>query len=122
VENDSTTSVDEIEAPAEPREPPRTAASSLALTLTLVSLALWLGFQAFQMVRERGNLSLVRASQDSAVQEAEKIRTQFEALISKLSDLANKGHAGAKMVMDELQNRGVGAAPEPAAPHPQPAK
>jgi hypothetical protein len=122
VENESTTSIDEMEAPAEQREPPRAAASSLALTLTLVSLVLWLGFQAFQMVRERGNLSLVRASQDSAVQEAEKIRTQFEALISKLSDLANKGHAGAKMVMDELQNRGVGAAAEPAVPQPQPAK
>jgi hypothetical protein len=114
--------VAETDTPVEETRPPRNPGSTLALTLVLVSLVLWFGFQAFQMIRERSNLSLVRASQDSAIQEAEKIRTQFESLISKLSELANKGHAGAKMVLDELQNRGMGPAPDAATPQPQPAK
>jgi hypothetical protein len=95
------------EQPPEEPAPRRTDRSNLALTLALISLLLWFGFQAFQMIRERGNLSLVRASQDTAMQESEKIRAQFQSLLSKLSDLANKGHPGAKMIIEELQNRGA---------------
>jgi hypothetical protein len=50
------------------------------------------------------------------MQEAQKLRTQFESLISKTSELANKGHAGAKLVMEELQKRGMGAQPEAITP------
>jgi hypothetical protein len=32
--------------------------------------------------------------------------------MTKTAELANQGQAGAKMVMDELQKRGVGVAPE----------
>jgi hypothetical protein len=46
------------------------------------------------------------------MQEAQKLRAQFESLISKTSDLANKGHSGAKLVMDELQKRGTRVEPE----------
>jgi hypothetical protein len=45
------------------------------------------------------------------MQESEKIRAQFQTLMTKTAELANKGHAGAKMVVDELQKRGVGIAP-----------
>jgi hypothetical protein len=114
--------VEDVERPVEEYRPQRHPGSSLALSLALVALVFWFGFQAFQMVRERGNLGVVRTSQDSAIQEAEQIRAQFESLISKLSDLASKGHAGAKMVLDELQNRGVGAAPDSAGPPSMPTK
>jgi hypothetical protein len=120
VENDPA-AVEQTEVAVEETRPPRNPGSSLALTLALLSLVFWFGFQAFQMVRERSNLGLMRASQDSAIQESEKIRTQFESLVGKLSDLANKGHAGAKMVLGELQNRGVGA-PESAGPPSMPSK
>jgi hypothetical protein len=92
----------------------RNGASSIALTLTLVSLVLWFGFQAFQLVRDRSSLQVVKANQETAMQESEKIRTQFQTLMAKTAELANKGHAGAKMVIDELQKRGlgVGAGPE----------
>ncbi len=92
--------------------------SSIALTLTLIAIVLWFGFQAFQLVRDRSSLQVVKANQETAMQESEKIRSQFQTLMTKTAELANKGHAGAKMVIDELQKRGlgVGAAPEEKPP------
>ncbi len=105
----------EEEEAVEEQEPveERSGASSIALTLTLVTLILWFGFQAFQLVRDRSSLQVVKANQETAMQESEKIRTQFQTLMTKTAELANQGHAGAKMVIDELQKRGLGVgAPE----------
>ncbi|MGH7798732.1 MAG: hypothetical protein ACREQ2_28025 [Candidatus Binatia bacterium] len=104
---------------AEPLDtPPVTEKPSLTLplSLTLAALAIYFGFQTFQLLNERSNLTLVKASQQAAIQEAQKIQAQFQSLVTKVSELAEKGHAGAKMVMEELLNRGVGAAPETKAP------
>ncbi len=105
----------EEEETVEEEEPAqeKTGGSSLALTLTLVSLILWFGFQAFQLVRDRSSLQVVKANQETAMQESEKIRTQFQTLMTKTAELANQGHAGAKMVIDELQKRGVGVGVSP---------
>lgn len=92
--------------------PKRSDASSIALTVTIVCLILWFGFQTFQLLRDRGNLGFVKANQESAMQESEKVQVQFKTLLSKIAELANQGHAGAKMVIDELQKRGVGFAPK----------
>ncbi len=105
----------EEEETVEEEEPVQEKAggSSIALTLTLVALILWFGFQAFQLVRDRSSLQVVKANQETAMQESEKIRTQFQNLMTKTAELASQGHAGAKMVIDELQKRGVGVgAPE----------
>jgi len=75
-------------------------------------MVLWFGFQSVQLAQERSHLSLVKINQDSAVLESEKIRTQFQTIMEKTSELANQGHGGAKMVMDELQRRGFAIAPE----------
>jgi hypothetical protein len=110
--------VEEEETLEEQEPEEKHGGSSIALTLTLVSLVLWFGFQAFQLVRDRSSLQVVKANQETAMQESEKIRTQFQTLMTKTAELANKGHAGAKMVIDELQKRGlgVGAAPEEKPP------
>ena len=92
--------------------PKRSGSSSIALTVTIVCLILWFGFQTFQLLRDRGNLGFVKANQESAMQESEKVQVQFKTLLSKIAELANQGHAGAKMVIDELQKRGVGFAPK----------
>ena len=81
---------------------------NVAVIITLVALLLWFGFQSLQLWRERGNLSAVKASQESAIQESEKIRLQFQGLMTKTSELANQGHGGAKLIVDELQKRGIG--------------
>ena len=88
--------------------------SNVAIIITLVALLLWFGFQSVQLWRERGNLSAVKASQDTALQESEKIRLQFQGLMTKTSELANQGNAGAKLIVDELQKRGIGV-PLPGA-------
>ena len=103
----------------EEREPialPTERGANLPLTILLIALVLWFGFQTVQLASERANLGEARGHQEAAMQEAQKLRTQFESLISKTSELANKGHAGAKLVMEELQKRGMAARPEAIIP------
>ncbi len=104
---------DEAVEEAEPAKG-ESGGSSIALTIALVSLILWFGFQAFQLVGDRNSLRVVRANQERAMQASEKIQAQFKTLVTKTAELANQGHAGAKMVIDELQKTGVnvGVAPE----------
>jgi hypothetical protein len=96
--------------------PPVQGGANLPLIILLIALLLWFGFQTLQLATERANLGEARGHQEAAMQEAQKLRTQFESLISKTSELANKGHAGAKLVMEELQKRGMGAQPETITP------
>jgi hypothetical protein len=90
--------------------------SNLPLIITLVALTIYFAFQALQLATERNNLGLVKANQDAAIQEAQKVQAQFKTLVTKTGELAGQGHAGAKMVMEELQKRGLGAAPEAIMP------
>jgi hypothetical protein len=90
--------------------------ANLPLIILLIALVLWFGFQTLQLANERANLGEARGHQEAAMQEAQKLRTQFESLINKTSELANKGHAGAKLVMEELQKRGMAAQPEAISP------
>ena len=100
--------------------PEHSAVAQSALTLpfiiTLVALMIYFVFQTLQLSIERNNLGLVKANQDTAMQEAQKVQAQFKTLVTKTGELAAQGHAGAKMVMEELQRRGLGAAPEAPAP------
>ena len=96
---------------SEENRPVEKTDSNVAVIITLVALLLWFGFQSLQLWRERSNLSAVKASQESAIQESEKIRLQFQGLMTKTSELANQGHGGARMIVDELQKRGIGVPP-----------
>ena len=89
--------------------------SNLPFIITLVALTIYFAFQTLQLATERSNLGMVKANQDAAIQEAQKVQTQFKTLVSKTGELAAQGHAGARMVMEELQKRGLGAAPEAPA-------
>lgn len=89
---------------------------TLPLILTLAALTIYFGFQTLQFLYERNNLVMVKGSQESAIQEAQKIQAQFKTLVSKTGELADKGHAGAKMVMEELLKRGVSSAPQAPPP------
>ncbi|HEX9264754.1 MAG TPA: hypothetical protein VF977_10315 [Candidatus Binatia bacterium] len=113
--------VDENENVAAPEQTDENVAtaktgSNLPFIVTLVALTIYFGFQTLQLLSERGNLGLVKSNQDAAIQEAQKVQTQFKTLVTKTGQLADQGHAGAKMVMEELQKRGVGFAPETKPP------
>jgi FtsZ-binding cell division protein ZapB len=118
---------DEIDNPAEETEitetvTPATSPSSLPLTITLVALLLFFAVQTVQLILERGNLSMVKSNQDSALQEAQKVQEQFKTLVTKTNQLAEQGHAGARMVMEGLQRQGLGAPPQPESRAPSKAE
>jgi hypothetical protein len=115
VENELPEIVEEEEA-VEETAAVKSGPSSVALTIAIISIILWFSFQAFQLVRDRSNLRMVKTNQEGAMQESEKVRGQLQTLMTKVSELANQGHAGAKMVMDQLQKLGVGGAPEERPP------
>jgi hypothetical protein len=88
-----------------------TPALSLPFIITLAALLLFFGFQTLQFIIERSNLAMVKSNQDSALQEAQKVQEQFKTLVTKTNQLAEQGHAGARMVMEGLQRQGLGAPP-----------
>lgn len=88
----------------------------LPFVITLVALFVYFAFNTLQMTVERSNLASIKANQEAAIQEAQKIQVQFKTLIGKTGELAEQGHAGAKMVMEGLQSQGVGFAPESGTP------
>ena len=90
--------------------------STLPLCLVLAALTIYFGFQTFHLLNERSNLTMVKTSQQAAIQEAQKVQVGFKTLVSRISELADKGHAGAKMVMEELLNRGVSTTPQASPP------
>ena len=99
------------EQPAvEPAPAPEKTHTTLPFIITLIALLIYFSFQTLSLLTERGNLGLVKGSQEAAIQEAEKVQTQFKALVTKTGELADKGHAGAKMVMEGLQRQGMGIA------------
>ena len=88
------------------------AYSNLPFILTLAALIIYFGFQTLQLLGERSNMTVVKSNQEAAIQEAQKVQAQFKNLVDKTSELADQGHAGAKMVMEELLKRGVSSAPQ----------
>ena len=113
MENEVKIEAEEEEAEAEPVVEKST--SNLPLIIALVSLVIWFGFQTLQLARERTNFTFVKANQETALQESQKVQTQFQTTLTKLSELANQGHAGAKLVVDQLQRQGLSFGPGPAS-------
>ena len=105
----------EIINEAERREaaPP---ASNLPFIITLIALLIFFSFQTLSLLSERSNLALVKGNQDGALREAQKVQAQFKLLVGKTGELANQGHAGARMIMEGLQRQGVGFASESSVP------
>lgn len=108
MENDNTTDNPEVAVVAQP------SPSNLPLIITLAALLIYFGFQTISLLAERSNLGLIKASQEQSLQEAQKTQAQFRAIVTKTGELADKGHAGAKMVMEGLQRQGMGAMGAPS--------
>lgn len=88
-------------------EPAERPALRLPLALTMVSLLIWFGFQTLELVLERNNLTTVKSNFEAATREAEKMRAQLQTLITQTAELASKGNASAKVVIEELQKKGI---------------
>jgi hypothetical protein len=79
---------------------------NLALTLVVFSWCAWMVFQTVQLVRERNHLGQLKANQETALQEATKVRAQFDAITADTASLAADGNAGAQRIVAELRRRG----------------
>jgi len=112
----------DAEDSAEDRGVPAASHSNLPLVITLVALLTYFGFQTFALLGQRGNLGQVKTSQENELQEAQKIQSQFRTLVTKTGELADKGHAGAKMIMEGLQRQGMGMGMGGPAKSPAPEK
>jgi hypothetical protein len=82
--------------------------SNLPFAITLAALLLYFGFQMLQLIAQRSEFSAVKSSQEAALQAAQKVEEQFKSTMTKLDELANQGHAAAKMVLDNLQTASGG--------------
>ncbi len=93
------------------------ANGNTALTLVVFSWCAWMVFQTVQLVRERVHLTELKSSQEAALQEASKIKSQMEAITADTAKLAAAGNPGAQRIVLELRKRGfkVGIEPKPAA-------
>lgn len=79
---------------------------NLALTLVVFSWCAWMVFQSVQLVRERNHLSQLQANQESALQEAAKIKTQIDSITAETAKLAAEGNPSAQRIAAEFKKRG----------------
>src|SRR3972149_5615098 len=93
----------EVENSAETVHTPN---DNLALTLVVFSWCAWMVFQTVQLVRERNHLTQLKTSQETALQEATKVRAQIDAITADTAKLAAEGNPGAQRIVAELRKRG----------------
>jgi hypothetical protein len=89
-------------APAAPRHEPWLAVAILAL-----SLLGYFGYQTFNLARERQSLRAALASQEPALQRAQRVRTHVDAVARGIQDLARHGNANAASIVEQLARRGI---------------
>ena len=77
------------------------------LLILMAALAIWTGFQTFQLTHEREALAALRVNQEAQVQQAQKVRQTLDQLASETQKLADGGNANARIVVEELRKRGV---------------
>jgi|CXWL01.1.fsa_nt_gi hypothetical protein len=84
----------------------------------VVAVLVWAGFQTTQLMKEKETLETIHTNQASTLDQAVKVRNQLDSIAKKTTELAGKGNAGAKLLVDELQKRGVviNATAGPATP------
>lgn len=92
---------------SEPLTSDRNCSVFAPLAVGMLAMLIWAGFQTSQMVRERGRLKQVYASQKTPLQAAQKMRTQMDVIASGTLKLASQGNANAKMIIQALADRGI---------------
>ena len=85
----------------------------IPLLILALAVAGWATFQMTQLLRERDALETARSGQDRLMENSKKLRDQLDGLARETQLLANKGNAGARLIVDELKKRGITINPEP---------
>ena len=94
------------------------ATHTLFLPVLLLALAVvsWSGFQTFQLLKEREQLTATFDAQQAQVDAAIRVRANLDALAASTQRLANTGDTNARTVVAALRQRGVNINPNPAVP------
>ena len=82
-------------------------AGNISLVLVVISMFLLVVFQTIEVVQARVNLTEMHDAQEAPLQEATKVRHQFEALSAGIGELAGEGNSNAKTVIDEMRREGI---------------
>ena len=88
--------------------------SFLPIFLGLLTLVLWFGFQASQLIKERDNLNTLRSNQQAMHDNAQKLRSQLDALAAGTARLAQQGNANAQQLVNALRAQGITINPDAA--------
>lgn len=98
----------------------RDGGSDVPLAILALAFCLMLLFQMVQLVRQSQSLAANATNQESALQEASRLRQAADALAGDIAQLAQQGNPNAKQVVDEMARQNVNlhppAAAAPAAP------
>ena len=84
----------------------------LPFLIALLALIGWFAFQSVQLFEERGALSASREAQEPQVQNSSKLRASLDAMARETARLAKQGNTNARLLIDELQKRGVTVNPD----------
>jgi hypothetical protein len=121
--------MDDTPTPAKPSPMPAAARKPMTghstfVPVLLLSLAFsgWLGFQGWQLLNERQQLQQFAAGLEAPVNNANRLRASLDRLALATRQLASEGNPNARLLVDELQRRGVTINPERAAVTPPPAQ
>ena len=79
----------------------------LPILIILITLALWFGFQTYQLLQEKNNLSIFSTNQETVYKNAQKMRAQLDVLASGTSKLAQEGNTNAQKIVSALAQRGI---------------
>ena len=80
---------------------------ALPLGILAAAMLVWAASIAWNLVDERSRLEQARASQETLVQNSQKLRASLDALASETAKLAAQGNPSARLLIDELRKRGV---------------
>jgi len=80
---------------------------TVALIMVVLSQLVWMGYQGYEQLQRRSSLMELRAGQESAIGEAQKLRSALDKLAADTKVLSDQGDPNARMVVVELEKRGI---------------
>ena len=96
------------------RESGEAGISMLVVALILACILVQNGYQTFQIIDDRERLGQQIAAQESAVQDAEKVRAQLLSIAGQTAVLAEQGNENAARLVEVLRAQGVTIRPPDA--------
>lgn len=92
----------------------------LPILLVTVAWLVWTAFETDVLVTDHSTLQQLRSLQDPQLEQVQKLRLSYRALLVDTEVLADQGDANAKLVIEQLKTRGIAPPPtRPAGPGPK---